>query len=63
MAKRGGGLRTQAPKQVTVVISGILWLIGLLDGLAVFALPNRLGFGALVVAGLLLLLGSLMNGL
>jgi len=62
MARRGG-FRTQAPKEVTVVVSGVLWLIGLLAGLGVFALPNNLGFWALVVAGLLLILGSLFDGL
>lgn len=62
MARRRG-FRTQAPKEVTVVISGILWLIGLLNVLGIVALPNRLGLWALVLAGLLLLLGSLMDGL
>lgn len=68
MARRGG-FRTQAPKEVTVVIAGVLWLIGLLAGLGVIDLPNvplpnpSLGFWALVVAGLLLLLGSLFDGL
>jgi hypothetical protein len=45
------------------MISGILWLIGLLSGLGFFALPNRLGWWSLVVAGGLLLLGSLIDGL
>jgi hypothetical protein len=62
MARRRG-FRTQAPKQVTLMIAGILWLIGLLAGLGVLRLPNNLGFWALVVAGLLLLLGSLLDGL
>jgi hypothetical protein len=62
MARRGG-FRTQAPKEVTVIISGVLWLIGLLAGLGVIALPQGLGFWALVVAGLLLILGSLLDGL
>ncbi len=62
MAKRGG-FRTQAPKEITVIVSGVLWLIGLLEGLDVFSLPNGLGFWALVVAGLLLILGSLLDGL
>ena len=62
MARRGG-FRTQAPKEVTLIISGVLWLIGLLAGLGMFALPNNLGFWALVVAGLLLILGSLFDGL
>jgi len=62
MARRGG-FRTQAPKQVTLGISVVLWLIGLLNGLRVFALPNNLGFWALVVAGALLILGCLIDGL
>lgn len=62
MARRGG-FRTQAPKEITVGISGVLWLIGLLNGLGAISLPNSLGFWALVVAGLLLILGSLFDGL
>jgi hypothetical protein len=62
MARRGG-FRTQAPKEATVAISAILWLIGLLNGLGFFKLPNNLGFWALVAAGFLLILGSLIDGL
>jgi hypothetical protein len=66
MARRGG-FKTQAPKQVTLFISLILWLVGLLAGLGVIhipsSLPHNLGFWALVVAGLLLILGSLLDGL
>jgi hypothetical protein len=62
MARRGG-FRTQAPKEVTVIISTVLWLLGVLAGLGMIALPNNLGFWALVVAGLLLILGSLLDGL
>lgn len=61
MARRGG-FKTQAPKEATLAISVILWLIGLLNGLGVFHLPNNLGFWSLVVAGLLLILGSLFDG-
>ena len=40
MARRGG-FKTQAPKQATLGISVVLWLIGLLNGLGVFQpLPN-----------------------
>jgi hypothetical protein len=60
---RRSGFKTQAPKEATVLISLILWLIGLLADLGVFHLPNNLGFWALVVAGLLLILGSLLDGL
>jgi hypothetical protein len=62
MARRGG-FRTQAPKEITVIISGVLWLIGLLAGLGAIALPQNLGFWALIIAGLLLILGSLFDGL
>lgn len=60
---RSGGFRTQAPKQVTLIIAIVLWVIGLLVGLGVFALPNNLGFWSLVTSGLLLILGSLVDGL
>lgn len=64
MARRGG-FKTQAPKQATLGISVVLWLVGLLSGpvIKVFTLPNNLGFWALVVAGLLLILGCLLDGL
>ena len=61
MARRG--FKTQAPREVTLLIALVLWVIGLLAGLAVIHLPNNLGFWALVVAGLLLILGSLVDGL
>jgi phosphatidylglycerophosphate synthase len=63
MARRRGGFRTQAPKQVTLIISLVLWLVGLLAGLGIIHVPNNLGFWSLVVAGLLLILGSLLDGL
>jgi phosphatidylglycerophosphate synthase len=66
MARRSG-FQTQAPKQVTLLISIVLWLIGLLAGLGVVHLPSSLphnfGFWSLVVAGALLILGSLLDGL
>jgi hypothetical protein len=62
MARRGG-FRTQAPKEATLIISLILWAIGLLAGLGLVHLPNGLGFWSLVIAGLLLILGSLFDGL
>ena len=62
MARRGG-FRTQAPKEVTVLISLILWLIGLLTVVGVIHPPNDLGIWSLVVAGGLLLLGSVLDGL
>jgi hypothetical protein len=62
MARRGG-FNTQAPKQATLGISIVLWLVGLLNGLGTIHLPNQLGFWALVAAGFLLILGSLIDGL
>jgi hypothetical protein len=61
MARRGG-FRPQAPKKVTLIIAIILWAIGLLAGLSVIHLPNNLGFWSLVVAGFLLILGCLVDG-
>ena len=51
---------------MTLIIAVILWLIGTLAGLGVLHLPSgtgNLGFWALVVAGLLLILGSLLDGI
>lgn len=62
MARRRG-FKTQAPKEATLAISVILWLIGLLGGLGAVHLPNSLGFWSLVAAGLLLILGSLFDGI
>jgi hypothetical protein len=65
MARRGG-FRTQAPKRATLIISLVLWLIGLLSGLGVIHIPSNLGnagFWCLVVAGLLMMLGSVLDGL
>ncbi|HEX6862645.1 MAG TPA: hypothetical protein VF414_07515 [Thermoanaerobaculia bacterium] len=62
MARRRG-FKTQAPRQTTLVIAMILWLIGLLGGLGMVALPGGLGVWSLVIAGALLILGSLLDGL
>jgi len=62
MARRGG-FRPQAPKKVTLIIAVILWAIGLLAGLGVVHMPNNLGFWSLVIAGLLLILGCLLDGI
>lgn len=61
MASRG--FKTQAPKQVTLIIAIVLWLIGLLGGLGMVAIPGNYGFWSLVIAGALLILGSLLDGL
>jgi uncharacterized membrane protein YvlD (DUF360 family) len=65
MARRGG-FRTQAPKKATLIISLILWLIGVLAFLGVIHPPanmSTLGFWCLVIAGLLMMLGSVLDGL
>ena len=57
-------MNTQPPKQITLVIAIILWAIGLLSTLLdVFSLPNNLGLWSLVIAGLLLILGSLIDNI
>ncbi|HEV7509480.1 MAG TPA: hypothetical protein VGS07_31690 [Thermoanaerobaculia bacterium] len=64
MARRGG-FRPQAPKKVTLIIAVILWVIGLLLGLNVIHLPSNgvaIEFWSLVIAGLLLILGCLVDG-
>lgn len=62
MARRGG-FKTQAPKEVTVIIAVILWLIGLVGVLNLVAVPSNYEVWALVIAGALLILGSLLDGL
>lgn len=62
MARRSG-FRTQAPRSGTLVVSVVLWLLGLADVLGAVSLPNNLGVWSLVGAGLLLILGSLVDGL
>lgn len=57
-------MKPQAPKQITLIIAIILWVIGMLSTvLGVFSLPNDLGLWSLIVAGLLLILGCLIKGI
>ena len=58
-----GGFKTHAPKQVTLIIAVVLWLIGLLGVLGVVAIPGNYEIWSLVIAGALLILGSLIDGL
>ena len=61
-ARRKDRFRTQAPKEATVVIAAILWLLGFADVvLNAYTLPSSLGVWALVIAGLLLIVGSLVD--
>jgi hypothetical protein len=62
MARRRG-FRTQPPKEATLIISIILWLVGLLGGLHIASIPGQYVFWSLVIAGALLILGSLLDGL
>ncbi len=62
MARRGG-FKTQAPRQTTLIIAIIFWLMGLLEGLNMVDLPAGWGLWSLVIAGALLILGSLLDGL
>jgi hypothetical protein len=65
MARRGStaGFRTQAPRSVTLVIAIILWLIGTGAVYGIIRVPSPWGVTSLVIAGLLLILGSLIDGL
>jgi hypothetical protein len=64
MARRGG-FRPQAPKKVTLIIAVILWVIGLLVEQGMVHLPgitSSLGFWSVAIAGLLLIIGCLVDG-
>jgi hypothetical protein len=59
MARRGG-FRTQAPRELTVILAAVLWVVGFADViLRAVALPGNYGEWSLVLSGLLLLIGSL----
>lgn len=61
---RSSGFKTQPPREVTLIIAIVLWLIGFASEiLHAVALPAGYGDWALVVAGGLLILGSLINGI
>jgi hypothetical protein len=65
MARRGG-FQPQAPKKVTLIIAVILWVIGLLVEQGMIHLSGitpSLGFWSVVIAGLLLILGCLVDGI
>lgn len=57
-------VRTQAPREATLIVAIVLWLVGFADTiLGVIHFPYNLGLWALVVAGLLLILGSLVDAI
>lgn len=58
------GIKTQRPTSTTLIISIILWVVGVLATvLGMISLPNNLGTWALIVAGLLMILGSLIDNI
>jgi len=63
MARRGG-FRTQAPREITLIVAVVLWLLGFASViLGVVQLPSNLGVWALVISGLLLIIGSLVEAI
>ena len=66
MARRRGRnrFRTQAPREGTLIVAVVLWIVGFADLiLDAFTLPNNLGVWALVLAGILLIIGSLVDSI
>ena len=64
MATRRRGFSTQAPREITLVAAIVLWLAGVLDQVVhAVHFPSNYGLWALVLAGLLLILGSLVDGI
>jgi len=67
MTRRRSGFssfKTQPPREVTLVLAVILWLIGFASViLGALQLPSNLGVWALVIAGLLLIVGSLVDAI
>lgn len=63
MARRGG-FRTQAPREATVILAALLWLVGFADViLGAIALSGNYGEWALGLSGLLLLVGSVAGSI
>ena len=57
-------IKTQRPTSTTLIIAIILWAVGFLDTvLGIINLPSNLGLWALIIAGLLLILGSLIDNI
>lgn len=60
----GTGIRTNPPTEAALLISAILWLLGFADlVLGIVNLPNNLGLWALVLAGFIMILASVVWGL
>jgi hypothetical protein len=61
---RNIGLNTQPPKEITLIIGAILWIIGFADTiLGVLTLGSNYGLWALALGGLLVIIGSLVDGI
>ncbi len=62
---RGISLHTKAPREITLLIAAILWLIGFATVFlkAIPSIPQVYGVWALALSGLLLILASLVEGL
>lgn len=61
---RRGGFKTQAPRELTVIVASILWIVGFADViLGAVSLSGNYGEWALVISGLLLIVGSLAGSI
>lgn len=63
MAKKSSGLNLSAPKQVTWFVAVILGVLGLLGGFGVINAIASYGLWLLALGWLLLVLGTLLEGL
>ena len=63
MAKKSSGLNLSAPKQVTWIIAVILGVLGLLGGFGVIKAIHSYGLYLLAIGWLLLVLGTLFEGI
>lgn len=62
--RRGGGVRTNPPTEAALLIAVILWLIGFASTiLGIIQLPGDWGLWSLALAGLLLIMASVIYGL
>lgn len=62
--RREGRATTNPPTEATLFIAVILWLVGFASTiLGVIHIPGNLGLWALALAGLLLILASVIYGL
>lgn len=59
-----GGFKTQAPREITVILAAILWVLGFADViLNAIDLPGAYGVWSLALSGLLLLIGSMVRSI